>query len=275
MYALCQHDSRVNDIHEALDVTVFDEDPHKKFEFLGRVLIPLLSIENGVKKWYTLKDKRCVSRSKGQILLEMSLTYNPIRAGIRTVNPKETMIVAPDLKFKRSVFIRNVNRTKAIVMEFVEGIKFVKSCFQWESVPRSATAFLLFLVITYFFEAYMAPLALLLLLARSQICHLIAARRSAHKSEDEVGHIVDPLFSTTLTFDHLCAGGRSGGGTRGYRRSGRKEIPAGETANRSGDHGSRPERLGRDCQHGGPSQEVSLLEESGEKQKRELDLPYH
>ena len=177
--------SRVNDIHEALDVTVFDEDPNQKFEFLGRVKIPLLSIQTGVKKWYTLKDKRCVTRSKGQILLELSLTYNPIRASIRTVNPKETMIVTPDPKFKRSVFIRNVNRTKAIVMEFVELIKFIKSCFLWESVPRSLTAFLLFLLITYFFEAYMAPLALLLLFAQSYIRSLILARFSPHKSADD------------------------------------------------------------------------------------------
>ena len=35
-------------------------------------------IKNGEKKWYALKDKRCFSRSKGQILLEMDLMYNPV-----------------------------------------------------------------------------------------------------------------------------------------------------------------------------------------------------
>lgn len=157
--------SRVYDVHEALEVTVFDEDPNKKFEFLGRVRIPLLSIENGVKKWFALKDKRCVSRSKGQIQLEFSLVYNPLRACIRTLNPRETKLLTPDLKFKRSVFIRNVNRTKATTIEFLEVIRFVKSCFQWESVPRSLTAFALFLLIVFFFELWMAPASLLLLFA--------------------------------------------------------------------------------------------------------------
>lgn len=42
-----------------LDVTVFDEDRDHKVEFLGRVVIPLLRIRNGEKRWYALKDKNC------------------------------------------------------------------------------------------------------------------------------------------------------------------------------------------------------------------------
>ena len=34
----------MKDLHEALDVTVYDEDRDKKVEFLGRVLIPLLKV---------------------------------------------------------------------------------------------------------------------------------------------------------------------------------------------------------------------------------------
>lgn len=154
-------------MNEALDVTVYDEDPNKKFQFLGRVLIPLLKIKNGVKKWYALKDKNCLRRSKGQILLELSLVYNPIRAGIRTVNPKEGKLLTTDPKFKRSVFINNVTRVKAIVMEFVDAVKFLNSCFQWESPKRSITAFIIFLLVTYFFEIYMAPAAIVLLFALS------------------------------------------------------------------------------------------------------------
>lgn len=36
--------SDVKDIHEALEVTVYDEDYAGKDEFLGRVLIPLLRV---------------------------------------------------------------------------------------------------------------------------------------------------------------------------------------------------------------------------------------
>lgn len=48
-----------------LEVTVFDEDRDHKVEFLGRVVIPLLRIHNGEKRWYTLKDKTMFTRAKG------------------------------------------------------------------------------------------------------------------------------------------------------------------------------------------------------------------
>lgn len=48
-----------------LEVTVFDEDRDHKVEFLGRIIIPLLRIHNGEKRWYTLKDKTVFSRAKG------------------------------------------------------------------------------------------------------------------------------------------------------------------------------------------------------------------
>ncbi len=41
-----RHSSDILDIHDCLDVTVFDEDKDHKSEFLGRVKIPLLRIKN-------------------------------------------------------------------------------------------------------------------------------------------------------------------------------------------------------------------------------------
>ena len=66
--------------------------PLFRFEFLGKIAIPLLKIEPGKKKWFALKDKKMRCRAKGanpQILMEMDLVWNPIRASIRTLNPKE------------------------------------------------------------------------------------------------------------------------------------------------------------------------------------------
>lgn len=171
-----------------LDVTVFDEDPNKRSEFLGRVLIPLLSIKNGEKKWFALKDKKCIHRSKGQILLEMSVIYNPIRASWRTVNPKENKLISCDQKFKRTVFVRNVMRVKGMVLEFVEVVKFVNSSFQWESIPRSMSALILFLVVTYYFEAYMLPLVLLVIFIKHCIWHSLSTHFGSKRtvSEEEV-----------------------------------------------------------------------------------------
>ena len=90
--------SDVRDIHDVLEITVFDEDKEHKYEFLGKVillpnfsflnimdvfvkiLIPLMRIKNGEKKWFKLKDKSLRKKAKGddpQILVEMNLHWNP------------------------------------------------------------------------------------------------------------------------------------------------------------------------------------------------------
>ena len=44
------------------------------------IMIPLMRIKNGEKKWYKLKDKTLRQKAKGddpQILVEMNLFWNP------------------------------------------------------------------------------------------------------------------------------------------------------------------------------------------------------
>ena len=99
----------MQDIHDVLEVTVYDEDKDHKYEFLGKVdiilstffllgkvdiilrtsflhrpptqiMVPLLWIRNGERKWIRLKDKSLRKRAKGdepQILLEMNVFWNP------------------------------------------------------------------------------------------------------------------------------------------------------------------------------------------------------
>ena len=114
--------SDVKDIHDVLEITVFDEDKDHKYEFLGKVVIPLLRIKNSDKRWYMLKDKKLRGPAKGeqpQILLEMFFVYNKIRASIRTFNPKQLKYEdRSDIKFKHSVFMKNVNRVKAATADF-------------------------------------------------------------------------------------------------------------------------------------------------------------
>ncbi len=71
----------MKDIHDVLEVTVYDEDKDHKYEFLGKVKIPLLRIHNNVRKWYLLKEKKLRGPAKGdnpQILLEMFFVYNKV-----------------------------------------------------------------------------------------------------------------------------------------------------------------------------------------------------
>ena len=71
-------DSDIRDIHDVLEITVYDEDKDHKYEFLGKVLIPLLRIKNGERRWFKLKDKSLMKKAKGEdaeILIDM-LKYN-------------------------------------------------------------------------------------------------------------------------------------------------------------------------------------------------------
>lgn len=75
----------------------------------------------------------------------------------------------PEQKFKRTLFVRNVTRLKTILMEVFEIAKYINSCFQWESIPRSITAFIIFLITTYFFELYMVPIVLLFFFVKNYL----------------------------------------------------------------------------------------------------------
>ncbi|KDR14857.1 Multiple C2 and transmembrane domain-containing protein 1, partial [Zootermopsis nevadensis] len=182
----------VKDINSVLEVTVYDEDRDHKVEFLGKVAIPLLRIRNGEKKWYSLKDKKLHGRAKGscpQILLEMTVLWNPIRASIRTLNPKEDKYMQTEVKFKRQVFVRNVMRLKAIIMFFIELGKFIQSCFEWESTPRSIVALVTFIVLCYYFEPYMIPIVMLLIFLKYYVVSMsyssVRSGWTIHDEEEE------------------------------------------------------------------------------------------
>ncbi|XP_017885909.1 multiple C2 and transmembrane domain-containing protein isoform X3 [Ceratina calcarata] len=159
----------VKDINSVLEVTVYDEDRDHKVEFLGKVAIPLLKIRNGEKRWYALKDKKLRGRAKGnspQILLEMNVVWNVVRAYIRTLNPKEKKYMEPEIKFKRQVFLRNVLRLKAIIVIIIDIGKYIQSCWEWENKMRSIMALVIFILGCFYFEPYMFPGAAFLILLK-------------------------------------------------------------------------------------------------------------
>ncbi|KAH9520453.1 Multiple C2 and transmembrane domain-containing protein 1 [Bulinus truncatus] len=133
---------QVKDIHSVLEVTVYDEDRNKKIEFLGKVAIPLLKIRNGERRWYALKDRKVIHKTKGAILLEMDVVFNHIKAAVRTVNPREEKLMLPDPKFKISTMKQNINRVSQLIGVFMDGGRFIQSCFDWQSPPRTIAAFI-------------------------------------------------------------------------------------------------------------------------------------
>lgn len=164
----------VKDITSILEITVYDEDHDHKVEFLGKLAIPLLKINNGEKRWYALKDKKMRARAKGnypQILLEMTVIWNPLKAAIRAVNPKEPKYMHQEAKFKRQLFIRNVMRLKAIIMWFIEIGKILQDCFEWESRVRSFLGLLVWLAFCYYYQMWMLPFLILVVFGRNWLIY--------------------------------------------------------------------------------------------------------
>ncbi|XP_010148124.1 PREDICTED: multiple C2 and transmembrane domain-containing protein 1, partial [Eurypyga helias] len=155
----------IKDIHSVLEVTVYDEDRDRSADFLGKVAIPLLSIQNGEQKAYVLKNKELTGPTKGVIYLEIDVIFNAVKASIQTLKPKEEKYIEEEDRLSKQIVLRNIVRLKRFVTAFVNVSDYISSCFDWDSPPRSLAAFVLFLFVVWNFELYMIPLALLLLLA--------------------------------------------------------------------------------------------------------------
>ncbi|XP_070321927.1 multiple C2 and transmembrane domain-containing protein 1 isoform X5 [Odocoileus virginianus] len=154
----------IKDIHSVLEVTVYDEDRDRSADFLGKVAIPLLSIQNGEQKAYVLKNKQLTGPTKGVIYLEIDVIFNAVKASLRTLIPKEQKYIEEENRLSKQLLLRNFIRTKRCVMVLVNAAYYVNSCFDWDSPPRSLAAFVLFLFVVWNFELYMIPLVLLSLL---------------------------------------------------------------------------------------------------------------
>ncbi|XP_054916030.1 multiple C2 and transmembrane domain-containing protein 2 isoform X2 [Poeciliopsis prolifica] len=154
----------IRDIHEVLVVSVFDEDGDKAPDFLGKVAIPLLSIQKRGQVTYMLKKEDLGRLWKGSITLELEVIFNPVKASIRTFEPKERAFMEDNLKFSKKALARNAARVKVIYTTIRSSLQYIKSCFQWESVQRSLLAFLIFLVTVWYWDFYMLPCFLVLLI---------------------------------------------------------------------------------------------------------------
>ncbi|XP_032906599.1 multiple C2 and transmembrane domain-containing protein 2 [Amblyraja radiata] len=159
----------VRDIHDVLEVTVFDEDGDKPPDFLGKVAIPLLSIKNGQRTGYVLKNRKLGQAEKGVLYLQMDIISNPIKASLRTFKPKEPRKLDENSKFSKKVLTRNLRRVRNITRTLWSTARYIQSCFEWESTLRSLIAFMLYLAVVWTFEIYMLPLALLMILAWNYI----------------------------------------------------------------------------------------------------------
>ncbi|KAI4891820.1 hypothetical protein NFI96_016547, partial [Prochilodus magdalenae] len=189
----------VKDIHSVLEVTVYDEDRDRSADFLGKVAIPLLSIQNGERKAYALKSKELTGPTKGVIFLELDVIYNAVKAGLRTLIPIEQKYIEEEPRVSKQnvlckshdsskklssihkLLLQNFNRVRRCIMFLINVGCYINSCFEWESPQRSICAFILFILVVWNFELYMIPLALLLPLAWNYI--LIASGKDTRQGD--------------------------------------------------------------------------------------------
>ncbi|XP_053602031.1 multiple C2 and transmembrane domain-containing protein-like isoform X2 [Plodia interpunctella] len=157
----------VNDITSTLDITVYDESliASKRAETLGALSIPLLRITNDEVKWFALKDRSKKTSAKGncpRILLQLSVVWNPIKASMRVLSPKEKNYMQKPAKFNIPLIYSNLKFIKDVFNAAFVGNEHFKRVLEWENRQRSAVALALWLVFWYFFRLWMAPLLLVL-----------------------------------------------------------------------------------------------------------------
>uniref|UniRef100_A0A8C6PCZ8 Multiple C2 and transmembrane domain containing 1 n=1 Tax=Nothobranchius furzeri TaxID=105023 RepID=A0A8C6PCZ8_NOTFU len=172
----------IKDIHSVLEVTVYDEDRDRSADFLGKVAIPLLNIQNGERKAYALKSKELTGPTKGVIFLEIDVIFNAVKAGLRTLTPIEQKYIEEEPKVSKQLLLRNFNRVRRCIMFLINTGCYINSCFEWDSPQRSICALVVFIIVVWNFEIYMIPLALLLPLAWNYI--LFASGKDTRQDVD-------------------------------------------------------------------------------------------
>uniref|UniRef100_A0AAY5KWQ6 C2 domain-containing protein n=1 Tax=Esox lucius TaxID=8010 RepID=A0AAY5KWQ6_ESOLU len=194
----------VKDIHSVLEVTVYDEDRDRSADFLGKVAIPLLNIQNGERKAYGLKSKELTGPTKGVIFLEIDVIFNAVSLSFFPP-PLFFWFITPSLPPPPSLpsylphccLYSNFNRVRRCILFLINVGCYVNSCFEWDSPQRSICAFLLFVLVVWNFELYMIPLALLLPLVWSYI--LIASGKDTR--QDLVSVMEDLLEDEDEDYD--------------------------------------------------------------------------
>jgi hypothetical protein len=87
-----------------------------------------------------LKDRKLRVPVKGRVLLELDVLWNPVKAAVRTFNPREQKFLAQEQRFKRSILVNNWNRLKEFWDGAMDYRDYMRSCLMWESHLRSITA---------------------------------------------------------------------------------------------------------------------------------------
>ena len=127
-----------------------------------------MQLEPGVNKGYVLKDKHCLEAAKGVLFLKCELVYQPVRAGLRTLKPRECKLMEKETPFQRKVrrgvreggergvgsdgrfrcdtcpniqvLGHNIKRIKVLVNSLSAGMAWMRHIYNWENKVHSTLA---------------------------------------------------------------------------------------------------------------------------------------
>ena len=97
-----------------------------------------------------------------ELELEFDLSVNKLKAALFAFTPKDEIYLARSERFKRRLFHDNLQRVKQFAAPGEELYRAVRSSIHWDCRWWVARAYLLFLLVTYFFQLWMVPMSLAL-----------------------------------------------------------------------------------------------------------------
>jgi hypothetical protein len=147
-----------------------------------------------------LKDRKLSRRSKGIIELEMNFVYNPLKAVLKTFNPRDEKMITTESKLKVPVLKQNIMRIHNLAQAVINTGAFIDSCFRWIFPLRSFISFMAYILIILNFELYMLPLALVVIFIKNYILIRIKAANSLN-ADEEINNDFDFVDEEDETMD--------------------------------------------------------------------------
>jgi hypothetical protein len=145
----------ISDIHNCVIIVIYNITKYKE-ERIGQVIIPILRLEtDGESKTYPLKDVNYLQRVPGTVTLRTNLVYNPIRAGLRTIKPREALVLEEEPRFQRKLLLKNINRCLDLVAPVMRIRQIYRDIISWQDPARSILAVLVYIFLCIVGEIWM------------------------------------------------------------------------------------------------------------------------
>ncbi|KAF9795098.1 hypothetical protein SFRURICE_004470 [Spodoptera frugiperda] len=152
----------IYDVASTFELKVYDRSINSLlYDFLGRVIIPLLRINNGEACWYALKDSCKKKGARGncpRVRLEMNIFWNPVMASLKLFRPKQVKYITKPPKFDIPLIYKNCKFIRDTFDALFIFNEYFKIFLEWDDRELSTTILCSWLIFWYYFDPWMTPL---------------------------------------------------------------------------------------------------------------------